>query len=135
MIPETGTLLIWLGGAGLVLMALAALLGTGRRQVTDRLATVSGDSVVGGIAAGGAAGVLNADSPLDKVTRRRWNAWRVRHWRSYSKEKTAIGIWITLRKMFSSASRRSAFATLSPNSRAAGEVGRMRAPTFTRSSM
>jgi tight adherence protein C len=71
MIPETGTLLIWLGGAGLVLMALAALLGTGRRQVTDRLATVSGDSVVGGIAAGGAAGLLNADSTLDRMTRRR----------------------------------------------------------------
>ena len=71
MIPETGTLLIWLGGAGLVLMALVALLGMGRGHVTNRLATVSADSVASGIASGGAAGVLNADSPLDRITRRR----------------------------------------------------------------
>jgi tight adherence protein C len=71
MIPETGTLLIWLGGAGLLLMAAVALLGTGRKQVADRLATVSGDSVVGGIPSGRAAGLLNAEGPLDRITRRR----------------------------------------------------------------
>jgi tight adherence protein C len=71
IIPETGTLLIWLGGAGLVLMALVALLGVSRGQVTDRLSTVSADSMAGGMAPGRAAGVLNADSPLDRMTRRR----------------------------------------------------------------
>ena len=71
MIPETGTLLIWLGGAGLLLMAAVVLLGMSRSQVSDRLATVAGDSAAGRTASGGTVGVLNADSPLDRMTRRR----------------------------------------------------------------
>lgn len=71
MIPETGTLLIWFGGAALVFLALVAMLGTGRGHVTERLAGVSGESVTGQTSAGGMAGLLNADSPLDKETRRR----------------------------------------------------------------
>jgi hypothetical protein len=52
MIPETGTLLIWFGGAALLFLGLVALLGTGRGHVTDRLATVSGESVAGSSVAG-----------------------------------------------------------------------------------
>jgi tight adherence protein C len=71
MIPETGTLLIWFGGAALVFLALVALLGTSRGHVTDRLAGVAGDSTTSQPASGGLGGLLNADSPLDKETRRR----------------------------------------------------------------
>jgi hypothetical protein len=62
MIPETGTLLIWFGGAALVFLGLVALLGTGRGQVTDRLASVSGESRRPGVP-GGAAGLLQRRQP------------------------------------------------------------------------
>ncbi len=71
MIPETSTLLIWFGGAALVFLALVALLSTGRGRVTDRLASVSGESTASETAPGGLAGLLNAGSPLDRETRKR----------------------------------------------------------------
>ncbi len=71
IVPETGTLLIWLGGAGLVLMTVVVLLSMGRSQVSDRLATVSGDSATSSMKSGGSVGVLSADGPLDRMTRRR----------------------------------------------------------------
>lgn len=71
MIPETGTLLIWFGGAALVFLGLVALLGTGRGQVADRLASVSGDAVVGQGVPGGDLGLGGNENSLDRETRRR----------------------------------------------------------------
>jgi tight adherence protein C len=71
MIPETDTLLLWVGGAAILFLGLVALLGTQRGHVADRLATVSGDSSPKDLAGGGVTDVLNAESPLDRETRRR----------------------------------------------------------------
>ena len=43
IIPETGTLLIWLGGAALVFIALVLILSAGQGRVKERLADVSSD--------------------------------------------------------------------------------------------
>ena len=71
MIPETGTLLIWFGGAAIVFLGLVALLGTGHGRVSDRLANVSAETSPDATAAGGMAGLLSLDSPLDKEARKR----------------------------------------------------------------
>lgn len=70
MIPETSTLLIWLGGAAFfVIMAL--LLGMGRGRVANRLADVSSVQPADQAASGSTAALLGADSGFDWSTRRR----------------------------------------------------------------
>jgi len=59
IIPETGTLLIWLGGAAAFFLLLAVVLGGRRRSVPERLADVSASNGTGG------------EHPLDRLTRRR----------------------------------------------------------------
>ncbi len=71
IIPETGTLLIWFGGAALVFIALVLLLGSGQGQVKERLADVSSGGGGGGSPPGLLSGLLGSDSPLDRETRRR----------------------------------------------------------------
>lgn len=71
IIPETGTLLIWLGGAALVFIALVLILSAGQGRVKERLADVSSDEGSGQSGSGMLSGLLGEDSPLDKETRRR----------------------------------------------------------------
>jgi len=71
MIPETGTLLIWLGGAAAIFITMVLLLGVGRGNVANRLANVSVEQPVGQPAAGSLTGLLGADSGFDWGTRRR----------------------------------------------------------------
>lgn len=59
-IPETGTLLIWFGGAAAVFVLLVTILGGWRKSVPERLADIS--------TAGGEA---TCEHPLDRITRRR----------------------------------------------------------------
>lgn len=59
-IPETGTLLIWFGGAAAVFVLLVVVLGGWRKSVPERLADIS---------AGGGEG--KGEHPLDRLTRRR----------------------------------------------------------------
>jgi len=68
IIPEIGTLLVWLGGAA-ALGLMALVVGMGRSSVKDRLATVSADGATGH--ATGLAGGVRTDTPLDKETKRR----------------------------------------------------------------
>lgn len=71
MIPETGTLLLWFGGAAILFLGLVAVLGTHRSHVSHRLASVSEGASSSEAAAEGVSSLLNADSPLDRETRQR----------------------------------------------------------------
>ena len=70
MLPEIGTLWIWLGGAGLLLIGLLLLLGLGQGQVKNRLEGVSADVSIGHGNAGATAGLLGGVGPLDRETKR-----------------------------------------------------------------
>ncbi len=70
-IPEAGTLLLWLGVTGLIFVGVLALVGLGRGQVSNRLAEVSGNTVVGVNTTGGTSGSLHADDALERKTRQR----------------------------------------------------------------
>jgi tight adherence protein C len=56
IIPETGTLLIWFGGAAIVFVVLVLAFGGWRRSVPKRLADVSSEA---------------GENPLDRLTRQR----------------------------------------------------------------
>jgi tight adherence protein C len=72
VIPETGTLLVWLGGAAAAFIVMVLLLSMGReKHVANRLADVTADRSVGQVAAGSTAKLLSADSGFDWGTRRR----------------------------------------------------------------
>lgn len=60
ILPEAGTLLVWLGGAVAVLLLLVAILGGRRKNVPERLADVSASG-----------GVEDGEHSLDRLTRRR----------------------------------------------------------------
>lgn len=60
IVPETGTLLIWFGGAAAVFLLLVAILGGRRKSVPERLADISARG-----------GTENGEHPLDRLARRR----------------------------------------------------------------
>jgi hypothetical protein len=69
MIPETGTLLLWLAGAAAVFIMMVVVLGFGRGNVANRLADVSTDSP--GSMPDAGLGTLATDTSFDRGTRRR----------------------------------------------------------------
>lgn len=73
MLPETGTLMLWLGGAAAVFIGMVLLLSLGRgNKLEDRLADVSGNTQsVGGAGAASLEKLAEPASGLDRTTRRR----------------------------------------------------------------
>ena len=69
MIPETGTLLLWLAGAAALIIMMVVALGFGRGNVANRLADVSTDSP--GHMPDTGLGTLATDTSFDRGTRRR----------------------------------------------------------------